>query len=241
MEKQSKRIKNEIRHFNDLEHIWWGAKTTAGQRRYDNKFILFKSLCRPSKNKKILEIGCGDGEFTKRLAKLNCKIFASDITPKVIEKAKKEVKHKKIKFLIDNAESMKFKDQTFDIVCGISVLHHINIEKAFKESFRVLKNGGQIFFTEPNLLNPHIFLGLHIPLLRKRMEFSDDETALMRWQVESSLEKVGFRNVLVKNYDFLHPKTPKSWIKIVENISLILEHTPIIREISGSLLIWAKK
>lgn len=241
MKKQSKRIKNEIRYFSDLEHIWWGAKTPAGQRRYDNKFNKFKSFCKPKKMCKVLEIGSGDGEFTKRLVSTSTNIIATDITPEVIKRGRKTIKNPNVKFLVDDAEATKFPDSTFDIVCGVSILHHVNIKKALVEAFRVLKNGGQIFFTEPNLLNPHIYMGLHIPALRRRMEFSDDETALIRWKVGEMLESIGFKKFLVRNYDFLHPLTPTYLINLVDKIGEVLERLPIIKEVSGSIIIWARK
>lgn len=239
--RQSERIENEIKHFSDLEHIWWGAKTVAGQRRYDNKLSEMVKKLQIKKGAKILEIGCGDGEFTKRLVSIDAKITAIDITPLVVERGRKTIKNKNVRFLVDDAETMSFPSNTFDIVCGISILHHVNIQKALQEAFRILKKGGQIFFTEPNLLNPHTYAGLHIEFIRKRMEFSPDENALVRWKVNSILKIIGFREHQVRNYDFLHPKTPKSWIKAVENLSKILERTPLIKEISGSLIIWAKK
>lgn len=237
----AKHYKSEIKHFSNLEHIWWGSQTPAGQKRYDNKLDLLKKFCNLRAGVMILEIGCGDGEFTRRLLKLNCRIVATDITPAVVKKGKKNIKDKRIRFLVDNAENMKFKSGTFETVCGISILHHTNMEKVLKEVYRVLKPGGNIFFTEPNLLNPHIFAGLHIGKLRKKMEFSPNETALTRWQVEKMLKRIGFNQIRVNNYDFLHPYIPPSLIFWVERISNILEKLPIIKEISGSLIIYATK
>lgn len=239
--KHSQRNKNEITHFSQMDHIWWGALTPAGQKRYDNKFEAFKKICKPNKTHKILEIGCGDGEFTKRLLHLNAQIVATDITPKVVQKGKRDVKAKNIKFLVDDAEKMQFKDKTFDFVCGVSILHHIDTQKALSESFRVLKPAGELFFTEPNLLNLHIFAGLHLGWLRSRMEFSPNETALIRWQVAQMLKSAGFKEVSVSNYDFLHPKTPASMIDVVKKMSNVLEKVPLVKEISGSLIVWAKK
>ncbi len=238
---QNDRKENEIRHFTNLEHIWWGAKTVAGQRRYDNKFNKFKSFCEIKKGYKVLEIGSGDGEFTSRLVSIKANIVATDITPEVIKRGRQMVKNPNVKFSIDDAESMKFSGNSFDIVCGVSILHHVNTKKALTEAFRILKKGGQIFFTEPNLLNPHVFLGLHVPMFRKRMEFSDNETALIRWQVKDMLRRIGFKEVVVKNYDFLHPKTPARFINLAQNLSNILDDMPVVKEISGSLIIWAKK
>jgi 2-polyprenyl-3-methyl-5-hydroxy-6-metoxy-1,4-benzoquinol methylase len=240
----TKRIDKEIRHFTDLEHIWWGAKTPAGQRRYDRRFELLKKVCRPGTKSRILEIGCGDGEFTSRLVKLRSKIIATDITPAVIKKAKLAFKNypvSRIKFKIENSEKLSFKDGAFDLVCGISILHHVDYVKTLKESFRVLKKGGYLFFSEPNLINPNIFLGLNIPWLRKRMEYSPDEVALIRWRIEKILRQIGFSKVMVVNHDFLHPSTPTRLVSPVEKLSDFLEEVPGVKEISGSLIIWARK
>ncbi|SRR5258708_1927416 len=236
------RIKNEIEHFTKLEHIWWGAKTFSGQKRYDKRFVLFKKLCSPKKNKNILEIGCGDGEFTKRLIKLSSKIIATDITPEVIRRAKKKYpKSKTISFKVDDAENFSFKDNSFDIVCGISILHHVNYKKALKECFRVLKPGGKLFFSEPNYFNPIIYLAIHTPWLREKMEYSPDEVALKRLEIDRILKKTGFDNTKVYNYDFLHPSTPKNISSFINSLSPILESIPGIREMSGSIILYAEK
>lgn len=235
------RLKSEIKHFSDLEHIWWGEITPAGQKRYDNKYVVFKKYCKPEKKTRILEIGCGDGEFTKRLVKLPSNITATDITPEVVKRARKLVRGKRLFFQLENAEKLSYKDNSFDVVCGVSILHHMNIVRAIKEAYRVLKSGGQFFFTEPNLLNPVIFFGLNIPYLRAKMEFSPDEVALVRWKMEEMLKDVGFSEVVVANYDFLFPLVPASLISPVEKFGKVLEKMPLVKEFSGSLLIWAKK
>lgn len=240
----SQRKQNEIKHFTKLEHIWWGALSPAGQKRYDKRFELFKQLCQPKKDTLILEIGAGDGEFTKRLGKLNSHIIATDITPAVVNKGKQYFKNKQIKnvrFSLEDAERLSLKKETVNIVCGISILHHLNYQQALKEAYRVLKPGGLLFFSEPNMFNPIIYLGLHIKFLRKRMEFSTNETALLKWKVTKILRILGYSKYKVNNYDFLYPRTPTKLITMVNGLSNILEKTFLIRDISGSLIIWARK
>lgn len=239
--KLAERHKREVKHFSNLEHVWWGARTVAGQRRYHNKASLMITLCRIKKGIKILEIGCGDGEFTKHLVNTEAQVVATDITPKLLARGRKNIHARNIIFLKEHAEHLSFKNSTFDIVCGVSILHHIDTNKALEEAYRVLKSHGQIFFTEPNLLNPNIWLGLHIPWLRSRMEFSHDETALIRWKVGEVLKSIGFKKVLVRNYDFLHPLTPTYLINLVDKIGEVLVRLPIIKEVSGSIIIWARK
>lgn len=237
------RIKNEIKHFSELEHIWWGARSYAGQRRYENKYKRFIAMCKPKSGAKVLEIGGGDGEFTRRLAKnKHINVLSTDLTPEVIQRARKIFsKNKKIKFSVSNAERMRYKNNSFDIICGVSILHHLNWRKSLKECLRLLRDGGQIFFTEPNYLNPFIFLCLHSKTLRKKYEYSPDEQAIVRWEMAKYLVKLGFREVNVLNYDFLLPSTPKKYVRPVERLSDMLEKLPLIKEVSESVIIYAKK
>lgn len=235
---------HEIEHFTKLPHVWWGLKSKAGQKRYDNKCKSFLDFCHIKEGSKILEVGCGNGEFTKRLAKIKkgkITILGIDLTPSLISLAKKTNNSQNIHYTVDNLHKLSLKNGTFDVVCGISILHHVDLLKSLKEIHRVLKPNGEIFFTEPNMLNPIIFAGIHTPYLREKMEFSPDETAFIRFSLEKQIKKVGFKHVIVKNYDFLFPRTPKHLIPATEKIGKILERTPGIKEISGSLLIYAQK
>ena len=63
----------------------------------------------------------------------------------------------------------------------------------------------------------------------------------MRWQVKEYLEEIGFKDVKVFNNDFLFPWIPDFSIHTVEWISNLMEKIPLIKEISGSLIIHAKK
>lgn len=235
------RIAQEIKHFSEHKHIWWGIKTEAGQKRYDNKALLFAKYCLPQAKEKVLEIGCGDGEFTKRVAEIGANVIATDITPEVLARAKSDVNFDNVRFKRENCEQLSFKEETFEIVCGVSILHHVDLNRALREAHRVLKKGGRLFFTEPNLLNPIILFASNNSWLRKKMEFTPRELALFRWDVEKALKHIGFHKIIVKNYDFLYPKTPKLLIKVVEKLSLLLGKIPIIKEISGSILIYAVK
>ena len=52
-------------------------------------------------------------------------------------------------FVVSTAEELKFEDDSFDMVVGVDILHHVDIPKALREVRRVLKDGGQAVFREP--------------------------------------------------------------------------------------------
>jgi ubiquinone/menaquinone biosynthesis C-methylase UbiE len=57
-------------------------------------------------------------------------------------------------FHLMDAHELKFQDESFDLIFGVSVLHHLDINKAVSEFYRVLKPKGIIIFAEPLDINP---------------------------------------------------------------------------------------
>jgi hypothetical protein len=101
----------------------------------------------------------------------------------------------------------------------------------------VLKPGGTIFFTEPNMLNPQIAVQKNVPWIKRKLGDSPDETAFFRWRLQCLLEQTGYRNVRIDPFDFLHPKTPVRLINRVNTFGRFLESVPVISEFAGSLYI----
>jgi SAM-dependent methyltransferase len=213
----------------------WNWESPAGKVRWKRRVDLLSSVLQEGHY--ILELGCGTGYFTRELAKLNIHITAIDISPDLIDQARKEVSSVRVDFQVQNAYQMDCENNLFDAIVGSSVLHHLDIEKAVSEMYRVLKPGGQIAFTEPNMMNPQIALQKNIPWLKKRLGDSPDETAFFRWRLKKLLLMAGFDRIRISPFDFLHPAVPRSLIKPVAFLGRFTERTPLLKEIAGSLFI----
>ena len=237
------RIDNEIKHGQFLAGDWGGKvpdwERPAGQRRLKRRSEMLTSLIQPHQS--VLEIGCGTGYFTKPLAVTGARITAIDISPDLLQVSRRRVPATNVNFLLENAYAMSFPENSFDLVVGISILHHLDVEKGLTEVFRVLKPGGGIFFTEPNMLNPQIALQKNIPPLKKWVGDSPDETAFFKWGMASRLRRHGFVEVEVEPFDFMHPAIPVPLIPFWERFCLGLERVPLLRAIGGSLRIQARK
>ncbi len=106
----------------------------------------------------MLEYGCGPGSQSFTLAEMGAEVTAIDISDVAIELAGKVAQDRglTIDYRVMNAEDLQFGDNTFDKVCGSGILHHLDLEKAYNEIYRVLKTDGTAFFFEPLGHNPII-------------------------------------------------------------------------------------
>jgi SAM-dependent methyltransferase len=237
------RIAKEIQHGRFLaEHgagEIWNWESPAGKLRWARRVKMLSRHLRPGMN--VLELGCGTGYFTRELARSGADVVAIDVSPELLEIAKANHSAPNVRYEIQNAYALSYADAVFDSVVGSSVLHHLEVQEALREVYRVLKPGGTIYFTEPNMLNPQIAIQKNVPWVKRKLGDSPDETAFFRWPLRRLLEQRGYRDVRIVPFDFLHPKTPVPVVDRLDSVGRFLERMPVISEFAGSLYIRASK
>ena len=103
-----------------------------------------------------LEIGSGTGYFSLNLLQLGVieQLTATDISPGMLKRLATTADGLglEVETVKTEAEELPFEDESFDLVFGHAVLHHIpDLDKAFAEFRRVLRPGGAIAFAgEPS-------------------------------------------------------------------------------------------
>ena len=213
---------------------------------YNSNEDFFNFLKKYSSNSNILDYGCGIGNSLKKVIEFKPKkVTGIDISDISIQKAKKIIKttNFNVDLLVDNCEKTKFEDNTFDIVYGTGILHHLNIEICLKEIHRILKPGGKFLFIEPLGTNPLInFYRRLTPKSR-----SIDEHPLV--EKDFNLIKNKFVNSKIKFYGFLtlifFPIyfSPKNSIvfKILKEFDQFLFNVNLFKKLAWSVLISAEK
>lgn len=96
-------------------------------------------------NLKILDVGCGPGFFSVILASLGHTVVGIDLTKSMIDRANQiaEGLDYDIDFRVMNAQELDFDDEEFDVVISRNLTWTLpDIEKAYKEWYRVLKKDG---------------------------------------------------------------------------------------------------
>lgn len=157
--------KKELEFFDNfmLEHPdydLWGKNT------YD--FILdFAGLKTKDRHLKILDLGCGTGVWSEKLAAVGHTVVGVDISLKMLEAAaKKKTPTKDFSLVAGDIESLPFKKGTFDLCFVGGVLHHFpSVEKALEEAKKAVAPDGRLLMIEPNGSNPIMRLSYLLRLL----------------------------------------------------------------------------
>lgn len=237
------RIAKEIQHGRFLaEHgpgEIWNWESPAGKLRWARRVKMLSEHLGPGMS--VLELGCGAGYFTRELACSVAEVVAIDVSPDLLEIARTNCSAPNVRYQIQNAYELSYPDAVFDSVVGSSVLHHLEIEKAVREIYRVLKPGGRISFTEPNMLNPQIAIQKNVPWVKRKLGDSPDKTAFFRWPLRRLLEVTGYRKVRIDPFDFLHPKTPVPLVNRLNSVGRFLESVRAISQYVVSFFIHPAK
>lgn len=101
----------------------------------------------------VLEVGTGPGFFAILLCELGYDVTAIDLTPAMLEEAKKNAGEMagSIRFVEMNAEALTFEDASFDVVISRNLTWNLpNPDAAYAEWVRVLKPGGLLLNFDAN-------------------------------------------------------------------------------------------
>lgn len=227
----------------DVETIW-GWNTTAGRHRARARVDWLTRACGLAAGKTVLECGCGTGIFTRGLAETGADITAVDISEDLLVKARERCGAPNVTFARCNLEDPEeLREECFDAMVGVSVLHHLDVAKALPALLGKLKPGAQVAFSEPNLMNPINKYVIFTDDLerRRRLGVSPTEMAFYPKELRGAFESAGYFVHSVKHRDFLHPRVPGLMIPLAKGGQFLAERVPLIRRWSGSLWVHAER
>ncbi|BAU14452.1 methyltransferase type 11 [Leptolyngbya sp. NIES-3755] len=115
------------------------------QQRWDHNNHYFSFLLDqlPSSGQKVLEIGCGTGEFSRVLADRGWEVCAIDLSSNMIEIARSQ-SLSNIDFQVADVLKWEFPIEQFDVIVSIATLHHVSLELLLPKIKAALKPGGKL-------------------------------------------------------------------------------------------------
>ncbi|GAB3218793.1 hypothetical protein GCM10027454_07040 [Algoriphagus aestuariicola] len=142
-----------------IEQIWNAPPPRESDDYYLTEVEIIDKYYRQLKDSSVLEIGCGDGNFTWKLAK-RCKVLESwDVDPGAIELTRMRMRdlgmtNADIKQFDINDIDLEKPAKKYDVVFFIQVLEHIpgwDQEEYFRKVFSLVnEDGGVLFISTPN-------------------------------------------------------------------------------------------
>jgi ubiquinone/menaquinone biosynthesis C-methylase UbiE len=121
----------------------------------------------PEQCRRILEIGCGTGTFSRLLAGRAEKVIAIDLSTQMIRLAKACSKlYPNIDFVNGDVMTYQLPDNQFDCIATLTTLHHLPIETILRKIRTALKPGGVFVcldLYQRSSLNDLLFDGVAYP------------------------------------------------------------------------------
>ena len=136
----------------------------------------------------IADLGAGEGAFSLLLAQRAKQVIAVDTSARMVEVGRQQVKRQGVKnvdYRLGDMEEVPIEDRSVDLVFFSQSLHHaLHPERAVAEAWRILRPGGRIAILD---LAKHRFE-------EARELYADEWLGFSEVELESALEKAGFRN-----------------------------------------------
>jgi len=202
----------------------------------------------PLAGKRVLDYGCGTGENAVLLAACGAEVTAFDISPGSIRAARRRAEmhglSDKIQLDVLGAGQAPYAPQSFDIITGFAILHHLHMDLAtvYAEIASLLKPGGSAYFIEP-VANSAVLRALRTitPVPR---DATPDERQLQYAEFEM-MRAHGFRQIKYEHFYCLERLRRLFGWKIAMGLRRVdyaaQRALPFVRRYYGTVLVIAHK
>src|SRR5688572_1004390 len=194
----------------------------------------FRHLVHLTPGQTILELGAGQGAFTRQLLRVSR--GENPITSVAFneDNSRPQDLPASVEWLNASTFPDSLAERRFDFVVAMELLDKNNYAWFFQDAFQLLKPGGQIVFYESNPWN--VMLKLRRTLGRLVGQ-RDARRLLKRPQLYELMSEVGFVRVFTIFNDFVYAPLSPALIWFLRNLSVLLENAPGIQTLAGSILI----
>jgi ubiquinone/menaquinone biosynthesis C-methylase UbiE len=159
---------------------------------------------------RVLDAGCGTGDFIPDLAARGGAIFALDFAQEMIEKARAHVERtgleRPVQFFASDVSNLPFETAFFDAIIAVGLVEYLaDLDGALRQMHRVLKPGGILIVTVPNITSPFMAYETLVPKCKRVVKRTLAAAGLRRpersylqrhfspWQFDRQLRRIGFR------------------------------------------------
>ncbi|MBT5471246.1 MAG: glycosyltransferase [Nitrospina sp.] len=192
----------------------------------------------------ILKVGSGSCQWTREISEANGNrnpICAAILNKELYEENYQGSFPENIERIHLDTFPGKLSGRRYDFIVGYQLFTDENAGMLLSEIKKLLKPGGQILFFDPNPWNPYYRMRRLVSKLFSFFKRKERNEYLNRVDLFTLLSEAGYVKIKILPYDFLFPPLPKILLWPIQNLSLILENFPYVRNFAGSLFTWAQK
>lgn len=208
-------------------------------------------------SQRLLDFGCGVGTASMCYAQIGYEVWGFDVCEENIlecrRKADRYCFDVSTHFSLQAAESLDYPDEFFDVVAGLDILHHVEVEAALAQVHRVLRPGGIAIFRE--FLEVPIFDAVRNSPLITWLVSNEASLTDHRTEDEEKLSKDQMRivrsvfpdstlirfNLFSRFGRFLPNRHPERPSKIEQLDQLVFRFLPFTRMFGGDVVMVLRK
>ncbi|RJP51490.1 MAG: class I SAM-dependent methyltransferase [Anaerolineaceae bacterium] len=213
--------------------------------RQDAEFPGVSEFLGDLRGARVLELGCGAGVMAVLLAKAGAHVTAFDLSSESVRltRHRASLNHVELEPLVSAGEFLPFASESFDVIIGKSILHHLVIEIGRRDLYRVLRKGGKAVFVEPLGMNPILtFARKYIPYPHKAVVGVDRPLTyddMRAWNTEASewqAQEIQFLSMLERAFGW---DTRFEFLRKTDRF--LLKNVPFLRRFCRYAVILSKK
>jgi SAM-dependent methyltransferase len=236
---------------------------TATPLNLQKRLDWISSVAGPLRGKRVIDCGCGAGEYVRALANLGADAWGVEYSAEKIEEAHRIRGLEEGRVAVGDIESLDFADDHFDVALVNEVLEHVpNDAQGMREVHRILKPGGVVVVFSPNRLYPFethgvsLRSGAKVPHYTPFVPYVPMRLGLFEywarnywpWELRALVRDAGFsveRWAYVwqtfENISGHQPRAITALRPILRAVASVLEATPGLSAFGVSQLIIARK
>ena len=229
------KVEREVEFFDRFEEDH-GDYDVLGPMAYRRLLEIFGELTRPASRWHVIDLGCGSGAFTRRLAgRFGFPTTGMDISPRLVARAAEESSREH--YVVGNIMATALPNNGLDCVIYSGVLHHFDDpamrQGALREGLRILRPGGRMFAYDPSWHSPSMWL-YRDPAspLHSTKGKTTNEVLLKRDDLRSELVDAGFTEVTIRGvggitYTYVESRLAQLILPLYNAYEFLLRQSPL--------------
>jgi len=147
--------KHKMKEFYNNSSVYQNAISDLAHYHRDESLARYAAIVRSfSRGTRVIDLGCGTGESTRRLRSKGLRAIGVDISLLFLRTSTDDAADPR-DFVSADISRLPFRSASVDCVALHDVIEHIpDVERLLEESLRVLRPNGRVIIVSPNLLSP---------------------------------------------------------------------------------------